>query len=219
MKLNDTLDGSHTLFSTTYNATYHSVNGAIQESMHVYIQEGLLHHQKSKLTILEVGFGTGLNTWLTLHYGKTKIIHYDALEPIPISSDIVQDLNYTKKLPELNAESFFKLHHSSWDTNHHIRNSFSFKKYQESIQNFETCTRYDIVYFDAFGPSSQPELWTSQIAKKLFNYLNPEGFLVTFCAQGEFKRILKNCGFYVESPAGPPGKREMTRAIKPDTMS
>lgn len=215
-----TKDGSLTLFVPEMNEHYHSVHGAISESKHVFIKHGLHYAAKknNKLSILEVGFGTGLNTWLSwLETVKEDLeIYYEAYEPFPLSKDIWERLNYSKFENHMGSERIFnQLHESTWEVVHHINDGFVFVKRRQPIIKLQAKLLFDVVYFDAFGPDKQPELWTAQVFQRLFRSLKPGGVLTTYSAKGEVKRKLKACGFLVESLPGPPGKREMTRALRP----
>ncbi len=213
-----TKDGSHSLYNSELNEHYHSVHGAIQESLHVFIEAGLKYLTKQKeIKILEVGFGTGLNVLLSLIESSkqnTKI-NYTTIEAFPLDSNIVANLNYIKQHDAYLFEEKFNLIHScKWNNEIKISNNFVFTKLNSKMQNVVLNEHYDLIYFDAFAPSSQPEMWTKDIFKKIFNATNTNGILVTYCAKGEVKRTLKNVGYTVESIKGPPGKREMIRAVK-----
>ena len=208
-----TKDGSHSLFVPDLNETYHSVHGSISESIHVFINNGLLSHPKKNINILEIGFGTGLNTLLTLKNIKHRKIHYTSLEPYPISSEIYNKLNF-HTLINSDSDTFLELHTSNWEEEVFISENFTLYKTQKKIQNFISKKKFDIIYFDAFSPETQAEMWTEEVFKKCFNLLNKDGFLVTYCAKGVVKRTLKSIGYEVETLDGPTGKREMTRANK-----
>jgi tRNA U34 5-methylaminomethyl-2-thiouridine-forming methyltransferase MnmC len=211
-----TADGSHTLYLEDLDETYHSKHGAIQEAMHVFIDAGLKSCNKSNLNILEIGFGTGLNTFLTLQESTNTIINYTSLEAYPLKDTILSQLNYTKEL-NLDAdgiEKFNKLHKVEWGTYQEITPTFNLDKEKVELVNYKTTEKFDIIYFDAFGPNVQPEMWEKAIFENMYNVLNENGILVTYCAKGSVKRALKEVGFEVEPLPGPPGKREMTRARK-----
>ncbi|MDG1718392.1 MAG: tRNA (5-methylaminomethyl-2-thiouridine)(34)-methyltransferase MnmD [Flavobacteriales bacterium] len=208
-----TKDGSHSLFVPDLNETYHSVHGSISEAIHVFINSGLLSHPKKNINILEIGFGTGLNTLLTLENIKNRKIHYTSLEPYPISSEIYNKLNF-HTVTNSNSETFLKLHRSDWEEKVFISENFTLYKTQKKIQNFISKKKFDIIYFDAFSPEKQTEMWTTVVFEKCFDLLNKDGFLITYCAKGIFRRTLKSVGFEVISLDGPPGKRQMTRANK-----
>lgn len=206
-----TKDGSHSLFVPSLNETYHSIHGSISEAMHVFIKNGLMYHKKNTVDILEIGFGTGLNTLLTFKNVNHKKIHYTTLEPYPISKKIYTKLNFQDFLDYDNNE-FFNMHQSQWEKDVVISDNFTLEKKKISLQNYNIKKMFDIIYFDAFSPEKQPEIWEKEILKKCFRLLNVNGFLVTYCAKGIVKRTLKSVGFNIETLLGPPGKREMIRA-------
>jgi len=208
-----TKDGSHSLFVPELNENYHSVHGAIEEALHVFIKNGIHYHSKQNLNILEIGFGTGLNAFLTSENKKGKTVNYTALEPYPVTEELYTKLNFFK-LRNSDGETFLKLHQSDWKKEIEISNDFTLFKSEESVQDFTTNKKFDIIYFDAFSPETQTEMWTKDVFIKCYNLLNKEGFLVTYCAKGVVKRTMKTVGFEVIALDGPPGKRQMTRANK-----
>lgn len=212
-----TADGSVTLKRPDLEETYHSIHGAVQESMHVFIQAGLNYvlHNKSNLKILEMGFGTGLNAYLTAVEIQNTInnIEYIAIEKFPLANETYDKLNYA--LDKKNRVLWENICFSEWNQLNEVVPNFSLNKIESDLYNFSTEKKFDLVYYDAFGPRVQPELWTQEVFEKIFSFMNDSGVLVTYCAKGEVKRNLKACGFSLESLQGPPGKREMTRAIKP----
>ena len=213
-------DGSHTIYTDKYKAHYHSVYGAIEESMHVFISAGLYHiHRKgyNTINIFEMGLGTGLNTYLSSleGYNLGLKISYQAVETDPIDPVYAHTLNYTKQVSDSNNLIFQKLHDCQWNERIKLNPNFSFEKYHTSLQKFKFDKSIDLVYFDAFAPSSQPELWEEDIHQKIYNALSPGGVLVTYCAKGSFKRMLKTIGYKLENLNGPNKKREMVRATKP----
>lgn len=212
--------GSHTLFVPELNETYHSKHGAIQESMHVFINAGLGFTKKSHLSILEIGFGTGLNALLTLLAAEQKESHidYDSLEAFPLDEEIVKQLNYPTelKVTEKETKYFENLHAAEWEHPQKITAQFNLTKHKIDLASYQTTKQFDIIYFDAFAPDIQPELWEKAIFENMYKCLVKNGVLVTYCAKGSVKRILKEVGFTVENIPGPPGKREMTRAVKND---
>jgi tRNA U34 5-methylaminomethyl-2-thiouridine-forming methyltransferase MnmC len=210
-------DGSHTLISNVFQSSYHSKHGAITESNVVFIQAGLdflLANKYEKIRVFEMGFGTGLNALLTCQWATQHNVqlYYHTVEAFPINIDIVKELNYGKLCQ--NELGFQKLHQTSWDQIHVISENFMLQKYLSKIEDIEITEKFDIIFYDAFGPTTQAELWSEHILHKMYHLLDDNGILVSFCAQGAFKRNLKAVGFVVESLSGPPGKREMTRAIK-----
>jgi tRNA U34 5-methylaminomethyl-2-thiouridine-forming methyltransferase MnmC len=215
-----TKDGSHTLRNTLLNETYHSIYGAIQESTHVFINNGLeycVHSgNKKALTILEVGFGTGLNAFLTLRKSiELNIeVEYISIEPFPVPEAIWKELNYAQGAED--KQRFIQLHQSPWNILTEINSHFHLQKIDKPIlQVALPKLKFDLVYFDAFAPEKQPDMWTIQVYQHLVDAMKPGGILITYCAKGQVKRDLKSIGLQVEALPGPPGKREMTRAMKP----
>ena len=214
-----TRDGSHTISIPEQSVTYHSIHGAIQESAHVYIRQG--YHYKGRqlpgqpTNILEVGFGTGLNAFLTAIEAEATegAVDYTAIEPFPLTPAEFKELNYADTLNH--HVLFEKLHLSRWDEEVSITAQFTLTKHQTGLQQFSTDQLFHIIYYDAFAPSAQPELWTKEIFEKLFNWLSPGGILVTYCSKGDVRRAMMGAGLMVERLPGPPGKREMLRATKP----
>jgi len=212
-----THDGSSTLYSARYDQHYHSIHGAIQESMHVFIEAGLraLPEHLTEVAILEMGFGTGLNALLTLVHNAGKQLHYTGLETIPLNWEQAYNLNYIQelKLPEA-GEWFQAIHHAAWNETVAIKPDFSLEKLQCQLQDFAPERGYDLLYFDAFAPTSQPELWEPGIMQQLYDWLNPGGIFVTYSAKSSVRKGLIAAGFDVSKLPGPPGKREMLRGIK-----
>jgi tRNA U34 5-methylaminomethyl-2-thiouridine-forming methyltransferase MnmC len=219
MELKTTADGSHTLFVPELNETYHSVHGAIQESQHVFIKNGLHYfNNKETISILEIGFGTGLNALLTLLAieNSSQKVDYISLEKFPLPNELVQQLNYPTqlKLDTDQKKIFNHLYICEWNALTPITNNFNLLKIDKDLADFQYETIFDIVYFDAFAPEKQAELWISEIFLKIYDFLKPKGILVTYCAKGVVKRTIKFVGFQLETLPGPPGKREMIRAVK-----
>lgn len=212
-----TSDGSHTLYVPELDEHYHSIHGAIQESQHVFINNGIHSLFKSPIKVLEVGFGTGLNALLTALWSleENTSVDYTGVEAFPIDLKMNQALNYPKELDGDNIQEFFnKMILSKWDVISNIHPLFSLRKIESRIEDFSNDIKFDIIYFDAFGPDTQQELWKEDLLGRMYGLLNDNGVFVTYSAKGKLKRDLKNIGFKVESLPGPPGKREMTRAIK-----
>ncbi len=215
----ETQDGSHSIFSDEYQVSYHSKYGAIQESEHVFINAGLRLKavEQSDISILEIGMGTGLNVYMTYLEAQKRAlnINYVAVEAFPITIEQAKDLNYPEQLknPET-VDDFMKIHASNWNETVVLNEDFNLVKVDKKFEDLTYSNQFDIIYFDAFAPSFQPELWTVELLQIMYNALKSEGVLVTYCAQGQFKRNLKSIGFTVEPIPGPPGKREMTRANK-----
>lgn len=220
MKLLPTLtrDGSYTLFDVERCEHYHSVHGAIQESMFVFIEAGLKKNTANPLNILEVGFGSGLNALLTIiEAGKKEFrIHYTAIEPHPISHEVRKWLNYPARLNNIHAAEYFEILHSSpFGKIVEVSDSFSMTKINAPLEATTLPGGYfDLIYFDAFSPEIQPELWTVEIFEKLYTASAPGAVLVTYSAKGMVRRNLISAGFHVERLPGPVGKREMLRAKK-----
>lgn len=214
-----TADGSHSLRSEQFGVSYHSVHGAIQETQHVFIDAALRPKAviQRKIKILEIGFGTGLNALMTLveaHKRNLKI-NYTAYEAYPPTAELIQSLNYPDLIEtEVIKGSFHQLHQCAWEEKQKLTPHFKIRKCQQDFEQIEAQSAFDIIYYDAFAPDAQPHLWEIPMLTKMYNALKPDGFLVTYCAKGSFKRNLKAIGFVVEALPGPPGKREMTRAVK-----
>lgn len=209
-------DGSHSLYHPDLNETYHSRHGALAESLHVFIQNGFASMPVSGQTIhvLEVGFGTGLNALLTMHHVRkaTQPVHYTGIEPFPLREEIWRRLNYGSTL---HAEGdFAMLHKVSWNEPHVLDPFFTFTKLKMREEDFMAGRLFDVVYYDAFAPGKQPEMWSTQTLGIVVDSIRSGGILVTYCAKGEFRRVLRALGMEVERLPGPPGKREMTRARK-----
>lgn len=219
-KIITTADGSKTIHIEDWNEQYHSKHGAIQEAQHVFIKEGLQHYSaKNKSTsvdVLEIGFGTGLNAFLTLLEAdniKSKI-NYVGVEAYPVSMDDINQLNYVELISAENETVFNKLHTVSWEKEHEITSKFKLQKRQQFFSEIKDNNAFDLIYFDAFGARVQPELWSKSIFETMYKALKPNGVLVTYAAIGEVKRNMKALGFMVERLKGPPGKRHMLRATK-----
>lgn len=212
-----TTDGSYTLYVPELDETYHSTNGALQESNHVFIEAGLRFSALKKVSVLEVGFGTGLNALTTFNEAKKSnlTIEFTSLEAYPLEWDEVSKLNYMgMEGYQQYASPFEKMHLSSWGEFTDITESFALRKLNLKLQEISFENTFDIIYFDAFAPQIQPELWTEEIFALMYKALKSKGVLVTYCAKGTVKRALKAVGFELQSIPGPPGKREMSRAVK-----
>ncbi len=214
-------DGSSTIHLPEWDEQYHSKHGAIQEAYHVFIKHGLQHvydlGNTKKIAILEIGFGTGFNAFITLlEADKLKLsIDYFGVEAYPVAKDEIEQLNYPKQLQASKDEEFFKkLHAVSWNESHEISNYFSLTKQNRFFSEINDKALYNLIYFDAFGARVQPELWTEKIFQKMFDALIDGGVLVTYAAKGSVRRAMQAVGFTVEKLPGPPGKREMLRATK-----
>jgi len=232
-KIITTKDGSHSIFVPALNEHYHSTHGAIRESEHVFVQAGLVaalarFADVPVLNILEIGFGTGLNALLTyLHTSAlpsslsplfTTRINYASIEAYPLPLTTVKQLNYCAQLQAPEHQSLFEtLHTCSWDEPVVISPHFTLHKQQLFIEELAYSPQFHLVYFDAFAPNIQPALWTNEVLTRIYQAMLPNAILTTYCAKGSVKRCLKTIGFSVERLAGPPGKREMTRAVKAAT--
>ena len=214
-KLVITNDGSHSIFNTKIKECYHSKHGAIVEAEHVFIKNGFSAINRSELNILEVGFGTGLNALLTYHKAEQRStqVNYHTMELYPIKKDVYTQLNFTS-LIGLKKTEFLEIHNCSWGKEHKISPYFNLVKNYTSLEEYDTNINFDIIYFDAFSPEKQEELWNKKIFQKMHRLLKKDGFLVTYCAKGIVKRTMKSVGFEVIVLDGPPGKRQMTRANK-----
>lgn len=217
-KVIETADGSKTLFIPAMNEQYHSVNGALTESDHVFIGKGFRSHPAPAPVIFEVGFGTGLNALLTALEAETQKRHtrYFSIEKYPLKPVEIETLSYGNILSE-DADTLFKqLHAAPWETEVQLTEFFSLHKIKADLKtwDFEETSFFDLIYFDAFGPDKQPEMWQEPIFKKLFDRCLPGAFLVTYSAKGEIRRRLESCGFKMERLPGPPGKRQMLRGLR-----
>jgi len=210
-----TEDGSHTIFVPEMGEHYHSVHGAVQESRHIFIKNGYAKVQARAVSILEIGFGTGLNAFLTLleSNADNKSVRYETWEAFPISIEESRLLNYPDIIKS-GQEIFNELHQSTWGSEVPITSNFALKKVQNDIRNFNSDKIFDLVYFDAFGPDYQPELWDTEVFKKIGAFMKKNSRLVTYSAKGQVRRNLREAGFLVEKAPGPPGKREITIALK-----
>ncbi len=211
-KIITTKDGSDTLYNLELDEHYHSINGAIQESKHVFVNAGLKEIRKKEFSVLEVGFGTGLNALLSLkECGLLENkIQYTAVEFFPLTHEVIQKLNYDDIIGE--ADSFHKMHSCAWNTWVEINDLFSLIKLKADLRTMRFQDKYDLVYFDAFSPQKQPALWIEEIFDKIVSACNEDAVFVTYSAKGSVRRALQKAGFYVERIPGPPGKREMIRA-------
>ena len=212
-----TADGSHTISIPEWNEQYHSLNGAIAEAYHVFIEAGLKNIKNDNISILEIGFGTGLNSIITLIEADriNKNVFYQGVEAFPVKDEEIKVLNYIDELKAEEYKSEFELMHSSkWGEEIKISNNFTLLKQLKSFTEINDVNKFDLIYFDAFGPDVQPELWTDNVFDKMYKSLKKGGILVTYSAKGIIKRSMKQAGFRVEGLPGPIGKREMTRAVK-----
>jgi tRNA U34 5-methylaminomethyl-2-thiouridine-forming methyltransferase MnmC len=215
-ELRITEDGSHTLFVPEIDECYHSSHGAIQESTHIFIEAGLEQCSKSEIKVLEVGFGTGLNAFLTLIEAEKscKHIQYTSLEKYPVEVEKAMQLNYPEILSPAKRSVFELMHTSPWNVDVEITPYFTLKKIETDFRRYVPVGKFDVIFFDAFSPEKQPEMWTQERFEMIFKYCNPEAILTTYCAKGAVRRAMQAVGFTVERLVGPPGKREMLSATR-----
>ena len=212
-----TNDGSTTIRIPDWNENYHSTHGAIQEAKHVFIKNGLeLFQNQDSVSILEIGFGTGLNAFITfLESLNKKKVNYVGVEAYPVSEDEVKQMNYVSELEATQYQTFFdKMHTCNWESQQNITDNFILNKRKQFFQDIEDKNQFDLIYFDAFGFPLQPELWSDVIFKKMYDALLPKGVLVTYACRSSIKNAMLSVGFSVEKLPGAPGKREMLRATK-----
>lgn len=219
LKLVITKDGSQTVLNEDLGSTYHSRHGALTESKHVFIDKGLrklLDGQVTDITLLEMGFGTGLNALLTLKLAQehNSSVNYHGLELYPVPETVWKEYELLEELKS-NRYEFEAMHKSSWNCSTSISDNFQFTKHQVSLLDFESKEKFNLVYFDAFEPETQPELWTEGVFRKLFGMMKDEGVLTTYCCKGYVRRNMIAAGFVVKKVLGPPGKREMIVAQRP----
>jgi tRNA U34 5-methylaminomethyl-2-thiouridine-forming methyltransferase MnmC len=212
-----TKDGSTTIRIPEWDENYHSTHGAIQEAKHVFIKNGLdLFQTQNSVSILEIGFGTGLNAFITYLETKHKDhVNYVGIEAYPVAAEEVSQMNYASQLDAASEQSVFDLLHSSnWDIENSITDNFNLTKRKQFFQDITDKNCYNLVYFDAFGFPLQPELWSEAIFQKMYDALLPNGVLVTYACRTPIRKAMLTAGFSVEKLPGAPGKREMLRATK-----
>ncbi len=220
MQIITTSDGSHSLLSAQFGTSYHSEHGAVQESQHVFIDAGLktVASQQSPVKLFEMGFGSGLNAFMAYLYAQNnqQSIEYHGVELYPLPENTFAQLNYAQRLDaEPEAPVLQQMHLCPEAQAIALGPYFTFTKYHQDLASFHSPDAFNLIFYDAFGPGTQPELWDENTCQKLYNMCAPHAVLVTYCAQGAFRRNLIAAGFSVERLAGPPGKREMIRALKP----
>ncbi len=209
-----TSDGSATVFDSQFGENFHSTFGAVAESMHVFIKNGVALVNKKEIKILEIGFGTGLNCLLTvINKQSNQKITYHSIEKFPLTSDLISNLNYSQHL-NIDPGIFDKIIKLEWEVEKEIFKDVFLKKMNVDLLNFLPSETYDLIYFDAFSPNVQPDLWTAEIFSKMFSCLNVDGILTTYSAKGDVKRAMRSAGFYVYRIEGPTGKRHILRAEK-----
>ncbi|MFY0603095.1 MAG: tRNA (5-methylaminomethyl-2-thiouridine)(34)-methyltransferase MnmD [Flavobacteriaceae bacterium] len=212
-----TSDGSTTIHLPDWDEQYHSKHGAIQEAIHVFIRSGLDLLDQETIDILEIGFGTGLNAFISLLEAQRRNfkVDYVGIEAYPVAIEEVHKLNYVSELKaEKFGREFYELHTIPWEEKQKISNNFSLIKRKQFFKDIDDVNAFNLIYFDAFGARVQPELWTEEIFQIMYNALREKGILVTYAAKGSVRRAMQAVGFTVERLPGPPGKREMLRAIK-----
>jgi len=214
--IRNTADGSHTIYVPALKEHYHSVNGAVIEAKHIFIDAGFCFFNEKLIRILEIGFGTGLNAFLTCIEAINNNIetNYHSIEKYPLSLQMVSKLNYVNNYKSSERNLFYKMHISKWDNTIDIDKNFLFKKINADFTKYNIKEKYDIIYFDAFSPDVQAEMWTLDNFVKLYDCLNTNGLLVTYSAKGIVKQNLRSAGFTVKRLPGPPGKHHILRAIK-----
>lgn len=213
-----TSDGSVTIYLPELKETYHSKFGAIQEAYHVFIKNGLAHLNGRPVSVLEMGFGTGLNAFITYleSVKNNQEIHYTGIEAYPVAADEAAKLNYVAQLKaEEYTDVFNTMHSAAWGEEVKINKTFTLLKLQMRFEDIDDEALYDIVYFDAFGYHAQPDLWSATIFRKMYNALKPGGILVTYACRTVIKKAMQEAGFVTGKLPGPPGKREMLTATKP----
>lgn len=213
-----TSDGSHSLYVPALHEHYHSLHGAIQEAEYIFIAHGLAACRQKTIRLLELGFGTGLNAFLTLLYAQKHglTVHYEALEKYPLSKDEASCLNYAHLLAPDSKLLFEALHSANWGESVPITTDFQLLKQKKDLKTMQWDDHcYNLVYFDAFGPDVQPDLWELSVFQRLYNCMSSQGCLLTYSAKGTVRRNMKAAGFQVEKLPGPVGKRHITRARKP----
>ncbi len=210
-------DGSTTIRIPDWDENYHSTHGAIQEAKHVFIKNGLdIFKNQDSISILEIGFGTGLNAFITfLETLNKEKVNYVGVEAYPISTEEIAQMNYVTELQATQYQAVFdKMHSCDWESQQNITDNFILTKRKQFFQDIEDKEQYDLIYFDAFGFPLQPELWSEAIFKKMYEALLPKGTLVTYACRSSIKNAMLSVGFSIEKLPGAPGKREMLRATK-----
>jgi tRNA U34 5-methylaminomethyl-2-thiouridine-forming methyltransferase MnmC len=211
-----TSDGSDTIFVPELNEHYHSVHGAVQESEHIFVKSGFDYCKSDPIYIFEVGFGTGLNALLTAIRSRSgiRVVNYSSIEMYPLQLDIATKLNHHEFAGKGSREIFLSIHKAKWNVGSEICRNFYLTKIEGDLRTITLSGKYDLIYFDAFGPDKQPDMWTNEIFVKISEITKPGGILLTYSAKGDVKRSLRACGFEVKLLPGPPGKRHIIRAVK-----
>jgi tRNA U34 5-methylaminomethyl-2-thiouridine-forming methyltransferase MnmC len=216
IQLVNTADGSHTIYVPVMDEHYHSIYGAVQESAFIFIKNGFEFCKANPIAILEIGFGTGLNALLTAvrSINGSREVNYTSIEKYPLDYKMTNSLNHYEYAGENGKEIFSRIHSVPWNISVNIFKNFNLKKIESDFTKVQPSGKYDLIYFDAFGPDKQPEMWTMERFSGISSVTNKNGIFVTYSAKGEVKRNLKACGFDVNLLQGPPGKRQMIRAVK-----
>lgn len=217
MELERTADGSYTLYVPELDEHYHSVKGALTESQHIFMEMGLKHSPAPEPRILEIGLGTGLNAFLTLIAAEEmqRKVHYTGIERYPLAEETLRQLDYPGIIGKKHEEDYYAIHQAPWEKETNLSPWFTLHKIEGDFTRHTFQKGYDIIYFDAFAPEKQPEMWEQALFNTLYNVLNEGGILTTYCAKGVVRRMLQTAGFTVERLPGPPGgKREILRATK-----
>ena len=211
-----TSDGSDTLYVPEIDEHYHSVHGAVQESKFIFINNGLNYIKAGSVRIFEAGFGTGLNALLSAEVSArdNREIFYTSIEKYPLPENIINSLNYKDFVSEKSKKIFNSIHSCRWNRPVKLSRNFTLLKIEGDLLTYNIEGKYDLIYFDAFGPDKQPELWTKEVFMRIADIAYPNGILVTYSVKGEVKRALKENGFKVTILTGPPGKRHILRAVK-----
>ena len=217
MNLEKTEDGSYTLYVPELDEHYHSTKGALTEAQHIFIQMGLNHSATAHPHVLEIGLGTGLNCFLTLlEAEKThRPVHYTSIERYPLPMDVIRQMDYPQLIQQDHEAAYLSIHEAAWNEDMTLNDTFTLHKIEGDFTQFAFEKGYDVIYFDAFAPEKQPEMWSQSLFDELYSVLNKGGILTTYCAKGVVRRMLQSAGFQVERLPGPPGgKREILRATK-----
>ncbi len=211
-----TNDGSHTLYVKELDEYYHSIHGAVNESIHIFLNSAFSFHSATDVSIFEMGLGTGLNAFLTMIRAEEeqRSAVYHAIEKYPLSQGLINQLNYAELFSGSKIQWFDQIHSCGWEKDNQLTEFFTIRKIKADLVSYEMHDKYDIIYFDAFAPDKQPDLWTGDIFRKLFDSMRPAGILATYSSKGSVRRTMESCGFQVEKLPGPPGKREMLRGAK-----
>ncbi len=211
-----TSDGSHTIYVPELNEHYHSIHGAVQESEYIFIRNGFEECKASPVNIFEVGFGTGLNALLTAIKSKegSREVNYTTIEKFPLSGQMISKLNHYNFAGKEGKEIFDKIHSCPWGTKVAVCKNFNIIKIEGDIAKDIPAGNFDLIYFDAFGPDKLPSMWTKEIFTNIAAITVAGGMFLTYSAKGDVKRNLKACQFDVSLIPGPPGKRQIIRAVK-----